>query len=314
MRYISDILIEKIIERKSPVVVGLDPDFEKMPKEITLKYLEKYGVTLKAVSESIMAFNKGIIDAIYDLVPAVKPQIAFYEQYGIEGLIAYKWTCDYAKEKGLIVIADVKRGDIGSTSQAYANAYLGHVQVGSEKISAFESDYATVNPYLGDDCLVPFVTYAAQAAKGIFVLVKTSNATSSQIQDLKVNGTDETVYDQVADMVNHWNNQVVGDSGYSPIGAVVGATYPEELITLRSKMPKAIFLVPGYGAQGGGGDDVVGAFNADGLGAIVNSSRGILYAYLKCDLGYAEAAREATQSMIADINDALARANKKYWV
>lgn len=314
MRYISDRLIEKIIELRSPIVVGLDPDFEKIPKEITSKNLKDFGATFKAVSESIMTFNKGIIDAIHDLVPAVKPQIAFYEQYGIEGLMAYKWTCEYAKEKGLIVIADVKRGDIGSTSMAYANAYLGHVQVGDTKCVAFESDYATVNPYLGDDSLKPFVTYAGNAEKGIFVLVKTSNATSSQIQDLIISNTNETVYDQVADMVNHHNNHLVGSTGYSPIGAVVGATYPEELVMLRKKMPRAIFLVPGYGAQGGGGDDVVGAFNSDGLGAIVNSSRGILYAYLKSDEDYKESARKATLTMINDINRALECANKKYWL
>lgn len=308
---LADRLLKAIIEKRSPIVVGLDPRFESIPHHITGKAIEKHGYTLRAVSEAIIEFNRGIIDAIYDLVPCVKPQIAFYEQYGIEGLIAYKDACDYAKLKGLMVIADVKRGDIGSTSKAYADAFIGQVKVGNEIFTPFYSDFATVNPYLGDDCLKEFTQNIEAYHKGVFVLVKTSNPTSGQLQDLLVG--DDTVYDKVAELVNAWNEKICGNMGYSPVGAVVGATYPEELEKLRRKMPKALFLVPGYGAQGGGAKDVLGAFNADGLGAIVNNSRGILYAYEKSNLSYEKAAREATLKMRDDINSALENAGKKYW-
>lgn len=308
---LSDQILKAIIEKKSPIVVGLDPRFENIPHHITGKALEKHGETLRAVSEAIIEFNRGIIDAVCDIVPCVKPQIAFYEQYGIEGLIAYKDACDYAKMKGLYVIADVKRGDIGSTSKAYADAFIGTVKIGDKEFTPFYSDFATVNPYLGDDCLKEFVTNIEKFQKGMFVLVKTSNPTSGQLQDLKT-GTD-TFYEKVADIVKAWNDQTTGEMGYSPVGAVVGATYPEELQTLRERMPKALFLVPGYGAQGGGANDVLPAFNQDGLGAIVNNSRGILYAYQKSNLPYEKAAREATLKMREDINNALEKAGKKYW-
>jgi len=300
---LSDRLIESIKEKSSPIVVGLDPRFESIPEEIRVKYLELYGNTLKAVSEAIMEFNRGIIDAVYDLVPAVKPQVAFYEQYGIEGMIAYKDACDYAAEKGLIVVADVKRGDIGSTSKAYSTAHLGRVEVNGKKLSAFEADFATVNPYLGNDCMSEFIEDIITYEKGIFVLVKTSNKTSGQLQDLESHGV--RIYDKVAEIVNEWNETICGNSGYSPIGAVVGATYPEELVKLRSKMPKAILLVPGYGAQGGGAKDVIGAFDENGLGALINNSRGIIYAYQKSDKNYRDAAREATIKMRDDINLAI---------
>lgn len=308
---VSDKLIRAIISKKSPIVVGLDPRIESIPSEILESNFTMYGETLKGASESILEFNKGIIDSIYDLVPAVKPQIAFYEQYGVEGMVAYKETCEYAKSKGLIVIADVKRGDIGTTSKAYSIAHLGKVKVGSQIISAFEADFATVNPYLGDDCMREFMDEVKTLEKGLFVLVKTSNKTSGQLQDLEVEGG--KVYDKVAEIVSNWNDALVGEMGYSPIGAVVGATYPSELEHLRLKMPKAIFLVPGYGAQGGGAKDVVGAFNTDGLGAIVNSSRGIIFAYEGTSLGYKEAARNATLEMREDINRTLENADKKYW-
>ncbi len=308
---VSDKLIRAIISKKSPIVVGLDPRIESIPSEILESNFTMYGETLKGASESILEFNKGIIDSIYDLVPAVKPQIAFYEQYGVEGMVAYKETCEYAKSKGLIVIADVKRGDIGTTSKAYSIAHLGKVKVGSQIISAFEADFATVNPYLGDDCMREFMDEVKTLEKGLFVLVKTSNKTSGQLQDLEVEGG--KVYDKVAEIVSNWNDALVGEMGYSPIGAVVGATYPSELEHLRLKMPKAIFLVPGYGAQGGGAKDVVGAFNTDGLGAIVNSSRGIIFAFEGTNLGYKEAARKATLEMREDINRTLENADKKYW-
>ena len=304
-------LIEKIIEKKSPIVVGLDPRLENLPEEVVANSFEKYGQTLKAVAEAILTFNKAIIDAVYDLVPAVKPQIAFYEQYGLEGMRAYIETCEYAKSKGLIVIGDIKRGDIGTTSKAYSIAHLGTVRVGNQTFKAFDTDIITVNPYLGDDCLKEFMDEVKLEDKGLFVLVKTSNKSSGQIQDLTVDG--DKVYERVAQMVASWNEKTLGSSGYSPIGAVVGATYPAELDNLRLKMPHAFFLVPGYGAQGGTAKDIVGAFNQDGLGAVINSSRGIIYAFESSELGYAESARKATLTMRDDINEALKNVGKVYW-
>ncbi|GAB6106869.1 orotidine-5'-phosphate decarboxylase [Fusibacter bizertensis] len=308
---LSDKLIKMIIEKRSPIVVGLDPRLENLPSEITRKHFLKYGETFKAAAESILEFNKGIIDAVCDLVPAVKPQIAFYEQYGLEGMWAYQQTCAYAKTKGLIVVADVKRGDIGSTSKAYSIAHLGKTKIGNSYHSAFEADFATVNPYLGDDCMKEFMEEVKTFDKGLFILVKTSNKTSGQIQDLQID--DEKVYEKVAALVSAWNETLCGEMGYSQIGAVVGATYPDELDRLRTKMPKAIFLVPGYGAQGGSANDVVGAFNSDGLGALVNSSRGIIFAFENTEMNYMEAAKLATIEMKNAINDALEKVGKKYW-
>lgn len=292
---LSDRLISEIIKKESPIVVGLDPRLDMIPEEIRNKHFKIYGETLKAVSECIIEFNRGIIDAITPHVPAVKPQIAFYEQYGIEGLIAYQDACMYAKENGLIVVGDVKRGDIGSTSKAYSIAHLGKTIVGSNKFSTFEVDFATINPYLGDDCMQEFMEEIDLYDKGIFILVKTSNKTSGQLQDLVVSG--EMVYEKAASMVNHWSEKHYGNSGYSAIGAVVGATYPEELKALRKKMSRAIFLVPGYGAQGGGAKDIIGAFDKEGLGALINNSRGILYAYMKKGGDYKSAAERATMEM-----------------
>lgn len=304
-------LVEQIKVKKSPIVVGLDPRIEMIPEEVKAKYFEKYGNTLEAVKHSLIEFNRGIIDAVYDLVPAVKPQIAFYEKYGIEGLIAYKDICAYAKEKNLYVIADVKRGDIGSTSKAYSEAHLGYTEINGEKVQAFESDSVTVNPYLGDDCLKEFVDDIKAYDKGMFILVKTSNKSSEQLQNLLVEG--ETIYKKVGDLVNNWSQATIDTCGYSPIGAVVGATFPEEAVLLRKVMPNSYFLVPGYGAQGATGKDIVNCFNADGLGAIVNSSRGITFAYLKTDTDYKTAARDAVLSMQEDINNALVDAGKKYF-
>lgn len=305
-------LKNRIIELKSPIVVGLDPNLEKFPKAFLENFIKEGKLTEKAVGDCILSFNKLIIDAIKDLVPAVKPQIAFYEQYGIEGLKAYKATCDYANENGLIVIGDVKRGDIGSTSKAYSNAYLGQTNYSEAQKSAFYSDYVTVNPYLGEDCLNEFLSDIKAFDKGMFVLVKTSNPSSSQLQDLVCNDG-KTIYEKTAELVNEISAKVVNTNTYSPIGAVVGATYPSEMKLLREKMPNIYFLVPGYGAQGGGAKDVVDAFNKDGLGAIVNSSRGILYAYEKSTLAFDQAAREATIEMREAINSALEAEGKKYW-
>ena len=315
---ISEKLLDSIKAKKSPVVVGLDPRLENIPDEILTKMIKQYGESLKAAAETILEFNKGIVDAVYDLVPAVKPQIAFYEQYGIEGLRAYCETCDYAKSKGLIVIGDIKRGDIGTTSKAYSQAHLGRVKVGSSSFATFETDLITVNPYLGDDCLKEFMDDVQEYHKGIFVLVKTSNKSSGQLQDLKIEKTNEmdtsiTVYEKVAKIVNAWNERLTDKYGYSPVGAVVGATYPEELIKLRSEMPKAILLVPGYGAQGGGAKDVVHAFNSDGLGALINASRSVTFAYEKTGEDYQVAARNEVLKMNEDINQALSLEGKKYW-
>ncbi|WP_432667533.1 orotidine-5'-phosphate decarboxylase [Wukongibacter baidiensis] len=308
-------LIKGIKEKKSPVVVGFDPRLELIPSTIKNKYFEKYGKTFKAAAESIIEFNKEIIDNVYDIVPAIKPQIAFYEQYGIEGLRAYNETCEYASEKGLLIIGDIKRGDIGSTSKAYSNAHLGKTAVEDELLEAFYSDSITVNPYLGDDCLKEFVGDIEKYEKGMFVLVKTSNPTSSQLQDLVVEG--KKIYEKVAEMVDEWSKKYVGEYNYSSIGAVVGATYPEEASNLRKLMPSSYFLVPGYGAQGGTAEDVIHSFNEDGLGAVVNSSRGILFAYNKeekwTEEDYGRAAREAAINMREDINTTLEKHGKKYW-
>jgi len=309
-----DHLIEGIKEKKSPIVVGLDPYLELIPKSIQDKYYREFGDTLEAVKNIILEFNKEIIDNIHDIVPAVKPQIAFYEQYGIEGLEAYIETCRYAKEKGLIIIGDIKRGDIGSTSRAYSTAHIGKTKVNNNSIPSFTVDSITINPYLGDDCIKEFIKDVKEYNKGIFILVKTSNPTSSQLQDLMVE--DKRVYEIVAHMVEGWCNEAIGRYGYSSIGAVVGANYPEEAVKLREIIKKSYFLIPGYGAQGGTAKDVIHGFNEDGLGAIVNSSRGILYAYRnKNTNSYGLAAREETIIMRDSINKALLENNKgKEWI
>ncbi len=302
-------LVKKIQETNAPIVVGLDPMMNYIPKHIQEAAFAEYGETLKGAAEAIWVYNKGIIDATYDLIPAVKPQIAMYEQFGIEGIIAFHKTCEYAKSKGLVVIGDIKRGDIGSTSTAYAVGHLGNVQVGSQKYAGFDEDFVTVNPYLGTDGVKPFVDVCKEENKGIFVLVKTSNPSSGEFQDQLVDG--RPLYELVAEKVVEWGNECMGDK-YSNVGCVVGATYPEMGKVLRKLMPNTYILVPGYGAQGGKAEDLVHYFNEDGLGAIVNSSRGIIAAYKQekyASFGeerYAEASRQAVIDMIEDINGALA--------
>ncbi len=301
-------LVNEITKKDAPIVVGLDPMLNYMPEFLLENAIANKGETLEAVGDAIFEYNKGIIDATYDLIPAVKPQIAMYEQFGIEGLVAYKKTCDYAKSKGLVVIGDIKRGDIGSTSAAYAVGHLGSVMVGSKKYSGFAEDFVTVNPYLGSDGVMPFVDVCKENNKGIFVLVKTSNPSSGEFQDQLVDG--KPLYELVAKKVVEWGNECMGDT-YSNVGCVVGATYPEMGKILRKLMPNTYILVPGYGAQGGKAEDLVHYFNADGLGAIVNSSRGIIAAY-KADkykerfapANYADASRQAVVDMIEDINGA----------
>ena len=303
-------LIRNIQEKNAPIVVGLDTMMNYIPEHIKQAAFEEYGETLKGAAEAIWVYNKGIIDATYDLIPAVKPQIAMYEQFGIEGLIAFHKTCAYAKEKGLVVIGDIKRGDIGSTSAAYAVGHLGRVEVGSKRYAGFDEDFVTVNPYLGTDGVKPFVDVCKEENKGIFVLVKTSNPSSGEFQDKLVDG--RPLYELVAEKVVEWGNECMGDT-YSNVGCVVGATYPEMGKVLRKLMPKTYILVPGYGAQGGKAEDLVHYFNDDGLGAIVNSSRGIIAAYKQekyasfGEASYAEASRQAVVDMIEDINGALGK-------
>ena len=299
-------LIDQIKKKDAPIVVGLDPQLKFIPKSILDKNYQEYGNTLDAVAESFYEFNVAIMDAVADLIPAVKPQVAMYEQYGIPGLVAFKKTVDYAHKKGLVVIGDIKRGDIGSTSESYAIGHIGSVKINDTVISPFEEDIVTVNPYLGSDGVKPFIDVCNKEDKGIFVLVKTSNPSSGEFQDQKVDG--KPVYELVAEKVNEWGLTSM-DGDYSNVGAVVGATYPEMGAELRKLMPKAYILVPGYGAQGGSGKDLKGFFNADGLGAIVNSSRGIIAAYQNekyskfGETGFADASRAAVEDMLQDIRE-----------
>ena len=270
-----DNLIEKIKETNNPTAMGLDPRYDMIPQVVR----NKYSNDLEGISKAIIEYNKELIDNTYDIIPAIKPQIAFYEMFGIEGMKAFKETCKYAKEKGMIVIADAKRGDIGSTAKGYSNAYLGQTHMGEDKIEVFENiDFLTVNPYLGVDSITPFVEDCIKYGKGIFVLVKTSNPSSGELQDLKLeNG--KTVYEHVASLVEKWGEELRGKYGYSSVAAVVGATYPEQLKEIREKAPHTYFLIPGYGAQGGKAEDIALGFDKGGLGGIVNASRSLMCAY-----------------------------------
>lgn len=318
--HFGDRLIRAIQQRGNPVCVGLDPRLEDLPESILSKNLEKYGNTFEAAAMSFLDFNKGIIDAVAELVPCVKPQAAFYEQYGFSGMYAFQETCKYAQEQGLIVIGDAKRNDIGSTAEAYANAYLGDVTLFEGAVPGMDLDALTVTPYLGYDGIRPFMKVCREKGKGIFVLLKTSNPSSGDLQDQlldeRVSGEfgvegRMTNYQLMAHYLESWGSDDVGELGYSALGVVVGATYPKQAEELRRLLPQSIFLVPGYGAQGGTADDVKPCFNKDGLGAIVNSSRGILFAYKQeryssyGAAGYAEAARAATQVMMEDLKRVL---------
>lgn len=301
-------LIDKIVEKDAPIVVGLDPQLSMIPEHIMKASIEKYGETLEAAGDAILGFNISIVDAVADLIPAVKPQIAMYERYGVPGLMAYENTIDYCHRKGLIVIADIKRGDIGSTSAAYADGHLGKVTIGSETFAPFNADFATVNPYLGTDGVKPFVDVAKENDRGLFILVKTSNPSSGEFQDKIFSDNSKSLYETVADMVNVWGAESM-HGGYSDIGAVVGATYPEIGEKMRSVMKNSYILVPGYGAQGGKGSDLKAFFNPDGLGAIVNSSRGIIAAWQKDTYKdrfdakhFADASRQAVLDMKEDLN------------
>ena len=303
-------LVEKIEKLSAPIVVGLDPMLDYIPQHILKKAYSEKGENLEGAAEAIWQYNKGIIDATYDLIPAVKPQIAMYEQFGIEGLKAFKKTVDYCKEKGLVVIGDIKRGDIGSTSSAYAIGHLGKVMVGCKAFRGFDEDFVTLNPYMGADAINPFLEVCKEEKKGLFILVKTSNPSSGDFQDQLVG--ERPLYELVGKKVAEWGEQHMGSS-YSYVGAVVGATYPQMGKILRELMPKTYILVPGYGAQGGKAEDLVHYFNKDGLGAIVNSSRGIIAAYKGVgyehfgEQAYADASRQAVIDMREDLRQAWAR-------
>lgn len=302
-----DKLIEKIKETGNPTVMGLDPRYEMLPKCVT----EKYPLTLEGVSSAIIEYNKALIDATCDIIPAIKPQIAFYEMFGVPGMQAFKETCSYAKQNGMIVIADIKRGDIGSTAQGYSNAYLGNTKIGDVEESIYDIDFVTVNPYMGTDCVKPFIDDCKKYNKGLFILVKTSNPSSGELQDLKLEDGQE-VYKRVANLVENWGADLRGENGYSSIAAVVGATYPKQLQELRNIAPHTFFLIPGYGAQGGKPEDIALCFDENKLGGIVNASRSLMCAY-KSDRwkdefkeeDYAKATRSEAFRMRDELNSAL---------
>ena len=274
---IIDKLAKRITELNNPTVVGLDPRFENLPEHIRAEAIKNYGETPKAAAEAFYEFNRVIIDNVCDIVPAVKPQIAFYEQYGADGIDAYQRTINYAKQNGLIVIGDIKRGDIASTASAYSDGHIGRVKVGETSRAIFDEDFITVNPFLGYDAIEPFLKNCAEYDKGLFVLVKTSNASSRDVQDLPVNGA--PLYEEVARLVGEWGKAFIGECGYSSIGAVVGATFPEQIKKIRGIIPHVFFLVPGYGAQGASAVDIMDCFDEKKLGAVVNNSRQIIFAY-----------------------------------
>lgn len=306
-----DKLIDNIKKYDNPTVIGLDPKLEYIPASIRNNALKEYGEGLAGAAEAIINFNKRLIDAVCDIVPAIKPQLAYYEMYGYEGVKAFTATTEYAKSKGMLVIADGKRNDIGSTVEAYSSAFLGKVSIENRDVPVFDTDALTVNPYLGIDGIKPFLNDCINYQKGIFILVKTSNKSSGQLQDL-ITQDGKHIYEKIAELVDEWGNELVGKNGYSSVGAVVGATYPEQAKKLRSIMKKAYILVPGYGAQGGTARDAANAFNSDGLGAIVNASRSIMCAW-KAERwsgkynedSFDEAARAEAIRMKEEINEAL---------
>ena len=304
-----DKLINKIKETENPTVMGLDPRYDMIPKCVR----DKYDETLEGASRAIIEFNKELIKATCDIIPAIKPQMAFYEMFGIEGIKAFQETCQYAKEKGMIVIADNKRGDIGSTAQGYSNSYLGKTPIGSKEESIFDVEFMTVNPYMGTDCVKPFIEDCKKYDKGIFILVKTSNPSSGELQDVKLENGEE-VYKKVARLVGEWGKELVGENGYSSVAAVVGATYPKQLEEIRTLAPHTYFLIPGYGAQGGKADDIALGFDSNGLGGIVNASRSLMCAYkldkwktICSEEEYAKATRLEALRMKEELNETIKR-------
>ncbi len=297
---IIDNLIDRILELDNPTAVGLDTQVDYLPEEMQNKC-----VTLADIGEQIFEFNKNIIDNIKDIAPAVKVQVAYYEQYGVEGMKAFKRTLEYAKQNGLFTIADIKRNDIGSTAGAYSRAYLSGIEINGVRQVEFEADFITVNGYLGSDGLMPFIEDCKKYDKGLFVLVKTSNPSSGELQDKVMNG--KTLYENMADLITELGSDLVGKYGFSSVGAVVGATHKNQALDIRQKYPNLFFLIPGYGAQGGNGKDISVSFR-DGIGGIVNNSRGILCAYRKDEYKgqtYFEAARNAVINMKNDLSQGI---------
>lgn len=303
-----DRLIEKIEQMQNPTVAGLDPKLDYVPEYIRKRCFEKYGETLKGAAKALLEFNKGLIDALYDIVPAVKPQAAYYEMYGAAGMKTLYKTQEYARSKGMYVITDGKRNDIGTTMEAYAAAHLGKVKVGSTEIEPFLGDALTVNGYLGSDGIKPLLKICSENDKGIFVLVKTSNPSSGELQDRLIDG--EPIYEVMGKMCEKWGEELPGVYGYSGVGAVVGATYPEQIKTLRALLPRTFFLIPGYGAQGATAADIAGAFDKNGLGGIVNSSRGIMCAHQKQRVSEHEFAEAARREAIRMRDEIMAQVGK----
>lgn len=298
-----DRLIRGIVSMQNPTVAGLDPKLDYVPDSIKEECFAEYGKTLEGAAAALLKFNKAIIDNIYDIVPAIKPQAAYYEMYGWQGVKVLAETIAYAQSKGMFVITDGKRNDIGTTMEAYATAHLGTTDVAGDEITAFGADALTVNGYLGTDGIKPLAQVCDKLDKGIFVLVKTSNPSSGELQDRKLDDG-ATVYETMGAMCESWGGSLMGEYGYSAVGAVVGATYPDQLAEMRKKAPHTFFLVPGYGAQGGGAQDAKNAFDSRGLGAIINSSRGIMCAWKAQGLepdDFAQAARTEALRMKADI-------------
>ena len=307
MKNAMDVLIEKIKKYNNPTVIGVDTRYDMVPTCVR----NKYGKDIEGMCKAMLEYSKALIDATYDIVPAVKLQNAYFEMYGVEGIKLYKAMIDYCREKGMVVMADVKRGDIGSTSAGYSRAYLGKNTIEGEEKPVFDVDFATVNPYMGSDCVIPFVEDCKKYDKGIFVLVKTSNKSSGEIQDVKAEDGEE-IYKKVAKLVNSWGEELIGEYGYSSVSSVVGATYPKQLQELREIMPHSYFLIPGYGAQGGKAEDIALGFDKNGLGGIVNATRSLMCAY-KSDLWkdkfkeeeYAKATRAEAIRMRDELNNAI---------
>ena len=307
MKNAIDILIDKIKKTNNPTVLGLDPRYDMIPKFIK----EKYEENLEGISKAIIEFNKRLIDATFDIIPAVKPQIAFYEMYGLEGMKAFEETCKYAKEKKMVVIADIKRGDIGTTAKAYSNAFLGRTKIGNREEKIYDVDFVTLNPYMGKDSIKPFLEDCKKYNKGVFILVKTSNPSSGDLQDVKLENGEE-VYLKVARLIEEWGEDLMGEYGYSSASAVVGATYPKQLEEIRKVAKHSYFLIPGYGAQGGKAKDIAYGFDKNGLGGIVNASRSLMCAY-KSDLWkekykeeeFEKATREEAIRMKNELNNAI---------
>ena len=308
---IMDRLYARISELKNPTVAGLDTRIEYLPESFVAEILPEGIRSFEDAAEAVYQYNVRLVDALCDIVPAVKVQVAYYEMYGPAGMVAFEKTMQYAKDKGLIVMADVKRNDIGATAGCYANAYVGATPLPQGEARAFASDIATINPYLGVDGVKPFVDACAANGTGVFSLVKTSNPSSGQLQDMRFEDG-RTLYEAVADLVESWGEETRGETGYSVVGAVVGATYPEQGTALRARMPHTFFLVPGYGAQGATGKDIAGCFDQNGSGAIVNASRSILCAWKRREgMAFDAAAREEAIRMRADLCDCLKAMGKE---